>query len=155
LFADPGRPVAAPARPGPRRPSLGLSPDGRYLATGDDSGRLSIRDLKGGKGLRHLRDQGSPILAVSWCPKDRLLATGDSTGTIDIWDPSQGARLKPLRGRDRAVHALARPPDAPRLAVGGAEGNVGVLDMRTTGQRFCPPVRLPGSVKALAWDSKG
>jgi WD40 repeat protein len=67
--------------------ALAISPDRRRLATGDDAGAVSVRDVADGQELLRL-DAGngvSGVLDLAWSPGGSALAAGFTGGVAKIW----------------------------------------------------------------------
>ena len=77
--------------------SFAYSPDGRVLASGDESGNVFCWDQRGnaktpldiGEFVQRRKkiSHSSVITAVAWCPwQSKILATGDESGTVRLWN---------------------------------------------------------------------
>ncbi|KAF8889122.1 WD40-repeat-containing domain protein [Infundibulicybe gibba] len=82
------------------------SPDGNYLASGDDLGMVHMWDKRAGKSLLDPGTKGpklrhrAPVKALAWCPwKTDLLATGSiyPEGKIRIWSTATSAAPEALQ----------------------------------------------------------
>jgi serine/threonine-protein kinase len=94
---------------------LGISADGKVLASGDDEGVVRLRSATTGKLARVLGPRRGPILSVAFAPDGQALAVGDARG-VTFWDTASGAELPDaLTGGARC---LAYTPDGKRLACG-------------------------------------
>lgn len=111
---------------------LAFTPDGRWLASGDESGRISLWSLAKGEIvftlpparrmiLRSLafgrnawrQGDGEPSLA-SW-----LLAVGDAGGNVTVWDLESRLPKIFCQGSHHDVYAVAFSPDGLTLASAG------------------------------------
>jgi RNA polymerase sigma factor (sigma-70 family) len=54
-----------------------LSPDGEFVATGDESGRIDLLDATTGKLVRTLRATGAPVQRLVFGPDGAVLGVGD------------------------------------------------------------------------------
>ncbi|PAZ14101.1 hypothetical protein CLM62_21955 [Streptomyces sp. SA15] len=96
--------------------ALAFSPDGKRLAVGDESGRITLWDGDVGHrtGVLTAFADGNPpeaVAALAFSPDGRTLGVGGGNGTLQLWDtPSQqplGTDLPTPGGEIRSV-AFAR-----------------------------------------------
>ena len=106
--------------------SLAWSPDGNYVATGNQDASVHFWYRKSGKDLEM---SGYPIKVrdLAWDAGSRYLATGGSAIVI-VWDcrgkgPAGSTPIQ-LDGHDRPLSALAWQYQGPFLASGAQEGRV-------------------------------
>ncbi|WP_123979139.1 hypothetical protein [Streptomyces sp. Ag109_O5-1] len=108
--------------------ALTFSPDGRYLAAGDESGQVTVWD----GSVRRRRvvlpaapdrpDDGASgtVSALAFSPDDRTLATAEQDGTLRLWDNTSNQRLgSSLPTSGDTVLALAFGPDSRTLHASG------------------------------------
>lgn len=70
--------------------SIAFSPDGEKLAVGGIAGEVRIYQVKDGKRLQTLTDQGGAIHALAFQPDGKRLATGGFDGKIRLYDVESG-----------------------------------------------------------------
>jgi WD40 repeat protein len=115
---------------GPRRPGrrVAWSPDGRRLATTQESGLPLVWDAVTGKMLFVLNDppdaSSNSGWSAAWSPDGKRIAAGRSD--ITVWDVESRKPLGVIRGHTRGVHSLAWSPDGTRIATGSDDNIVRV-----------------------------
>ena len=121
--------------------SLAFSPDGRTLASSDNSDAGGYIQLWDVADRAHPRPRGQaqpPSIntsdhqahsdSLAFGPDGRTLASGDGNGTIQLWGIADPADLRalgqPLTGSAVAVDSVAFSPDGHILASGNADGTI-------------------------------
>jgi RNA polymerase sigma factor (sigma-70 family) len=66
--------------------SVMFSPDGRMLAWGDASGRVTLWEVAAGQVRRRMRGQHSYIESLSFSPDGKTLASASADTTVLVWD---------------------------------------------------------------------
>jgi WD40 repeat protein len=102
--------------------TLAYSPDGRYLAAGDDSGQVTIWDNNARRTLGVLppppaRDQEPKyVTALAFSPDGRTLAAAGKDGTLRLWDTESSRPLgSSLPTAGGTVLSLAFSPNSTVL----------------------------------------
>jgi WD40 repeat protein len=98
---------------------LAISPDGRFLAGGDEKGVVLLWRLSDGLNVRVLRGHRNPIVGLAFSPDNRLLVTASLDESVKVWDVASGReRQVVLRNAgDARVAAIALSPTGRRLAI--------------------------------------
>lgn len=96
--------------------ALAVSPDGKLLAIGTNSGTLLLWDSSTGEQLQRLSQSGSAISKVAFRPDGATVIAAQWVGGVSRWDLSTGEPLSPLYhlNRDDFLHCRAESIDAWR-----------------------------------------
>ncbi|PWU08618.1 MAG: hypothetical protein C5B50_29245 [Verrucomicrobia bacterium] len=123
-FADGSRQLwQAPANPDR---CAAFSPDGKWIATGDLDGKVSLWEVAAaGRVHRTLNGHAATVTGVSFHPDGRRLVSSSYDGQVKVWDWKAGVELLtlPLPGGGLAWHAIFSP-DGKTIAAAGGDGNV-------------------------------
>jgi WD40 repeat protein/DNA-binding SARP family transcriptional activator len=121
--------------------SAAFSPDGRMLATGDDSsGEVIVWDVREGRAIETLEGHRAffDITGAAFSPDGRTLYTASSDATARIWDVAGYRRLaRPFRTSSvndtgkRSPSAFALSPNGHTLAAARRDGRVDLIDAET------------------------
>lgn len=131
-----------------------LSPDGRYLATGDRGGGLKLWDRRPGTELGGLTYSTKEVCCVQLSPDGRFLAAGGQDRTVRAWEVASGKEVLCLRGHEATVCTVAWSPDGRWLASGGRDHRVRLWDTHR-GLEAGSPGPLSDVVRAVAWSPDG
>ncbi len=113
--------------------SARISPDGRLIATGEDTGRVTLWELATGERLQVFEEHTATVFDLEFSPDGRTLASAGKDGQVRLWDVKTGKPRGALQGRGW-LSSLDFAPDG-RLASAGKEGQVIVWDP-ATGERL-------------------
>lgn len=109
---------------GPASPllSITVSPDGNYAATGDQSGIVSVWDLRSGKRCKSWRPFAGET-RVQFSPRGTWLAAGSDyrDGRVILWTMEDFKEAANFVAHDGTLYALAFSADEKLLATGGRE----------------------------------
>jgi len=138
--------------------AVAFSPDGRLLATGEVSGKVSLFNVMVPDSTRSLglalQRHTSSVTSLSFDAGGRTLASGSGDGKVLLW--RLPATLAVVDGSGSQLHALALSGDGRLLAVASTSG-VTLWDTSDPA-RLSPLGRLPrlrSQVNALAFPPNG
>lgn len=131
---------------------LAWSPDGRYIATGDQDSTVHFWIMKSGHDLQ-MSGYPTKVRELSWDQKGRYLATGG--GSIPcVWDCSgkgpQGTTPMMFNGHEDNVSALVFQHRGALLGSGGLDGRV-ILWHPGKSDEALSAVVLSSPISQLAW----
>jgi len=154
----------SPTEPAPERVlewkgsvlTLAWSPDGRYLATGDQDSTVHFWIAKTGHDLM-MWGYATKVRELAWDSSGRYLATGGGAH-VTVWGCSakgpEGTEPLAIDRRKQAITALAFHPSAPVLAVGGADGRLRLWRLGKAPERFAL-VQLGSEITQTVWSPSG
>jgi WD40 repeat protein/serine/threonine protein kinase len=114
--------------------AVAFSPDGKSIASGDRSGKLTVRDIASGTVWFEL-PHGQYVHCVAYSPDGRLLASGSSDGTIKILDAASGRLVATLGGENGhrdGVIGVRFSPDGRHLVSGSFDNTAIIWDLATS-----------------------
>nr|WSY52851.1 hypothetical protein OG999_23860 [Streptomyces sp. NBC_00886] len=112
--------------------ALAFSPDGQYLAAGDQSGRVTLWDgraahrlaVLGGTFTDDRQDSGAAVSVMAFSPDSRTLAVGGGDGTLQLWDVPTGQRLgSTLTTANEPIFSVGFDADGRTLRTSGSVGS--------------------------------
>jgi len=120
--------------------SLALRPDGRLLALGDASGKITLVDAarlailgRLGPEPANPDDSEGPIFSLAFSPDGRRLAAGFQNGSIHVWSTGSSSNYYAhqfrLPGQSGRVFSMTFDSTGRKLAAGGVEPLVEVWDL--------------------------
>jgi RNA polymerase sigma factor (sigma-70 family) len=113
--------------------TLGFSPNGKTIVTGDFAGPV-LFDAGTGKEIRRIDGGRLGTLLFSSSPDARIVAGSQHGRGIALWDMETGEEL-PLLKYDNfnqaRASALACSPDGKTVAVGSNDKSIGIWDVAT------------------------
>lgn len=125
---------------------VGLSPDGRRLATSGVDGRARLWSLQDGTSTGTLHTN-APVSALDWSPDSSRAVVGGDDGVARVFAVSDGQVRQELRlsaSGLRGVAGAAFSPDGTRLLLGDASsGSAQIWDVSPGGSREWATVATP------------
>lgn len=110
-----------------------FSPNGKVLASGDESGTVRLWDVGTGKSLAVLQGHSKFISSLAFSADSALLASTSWDGSVRIWDVNSGNETLVLRGQGPEIAGAAFSPDGNTLAswAGGADRTLRLWDVHS------------------------
>uniref|UniRef100_A0A0E0E4F4 Uncharacterized protein n=1 Tax=Oryza meridionalis TaxID=40149 RepID=A0A0E0E4F4_9ORYZ len=84
--------------------SLAMSPDGRYMASGDEDGTIMMWDLSSGRCVSPLGGHSSCVWSLAYSCEGALLASGSADCTVKLWDVASSTKV--LKTDDTSTNRL-------------------------------------------------
>ncbi|EUC63658.1 vegetative incompatibility protein HET-E-1 [Rhizoctonia solani AG-3 Rhs1AP] len=136
--------------------SASFSADRKYIAIGDDSGRISVRHPHNGECLITFRAHRKVISSVSFSSDATLIASSSYDYTVCIWNVSNGLLASgPFKGHNDRVTSAMFSPDNMHIASGSEDCTIRIWTIAGTSE--CR-IRLTGhtsSVKSVMFSPNG
>lgn len=129
------------------------SPDGRWLATGGQTGKIQLWDTSDWQPVRQLEGAAGYSRNLAWSPDNKRIATGDEHGVLRIWEAASGQVLlnEPIHTKD--IEALAWSPDGRLIATASWDNSAQVIDPSTGKSLF--RFSDKSYVSCVAWSPDG
>lgn len=120
---------------------LAVSPDGKYLITGDIAGFVKLWDLKKKELIMDLDREKDVVYSVDFSPDSKRAAAGYFGDTIKIWSVPDGKLLIQKSGLGEQV---AFSPDGKNMACAGIFNPLTILNADTL-----DPVKVIGKGRSV------
>ena len=105
-----------------------FSSNGKWIATGDIRGNVTIWEVRSGRPIHQLRGHSDAVYRLAFSPDGRTLATASWDNTVKLWDPVSGRETRTLRDRERRhenwISCLSFAPNGNTLAAGSYDAKV-------------------------------
>ena len=133
-----------------------VSPNGRWLAVGNEAGELLLWDLSVKTLLLRQKLHALWLFAMTFSPDGQSLATGGGDQLIHLWDTStlpqsELARRATLRGHRSEVWSLAFSSDGAILASGSKDDTVKLWHAANPGDPSTRSMQVRGGTLALGF----
>lgn len=109
---------------------LAFSPDGAWLAAGDDTGNVELWKPGTQQPPMMLSGHRRQVWALAFSPDGKHLLSGDRSGEVRIWNASTGALEASVDTRASAIWSISVNPGGTQFATAG-EAGVQLWDMKT------------------------
>ena len=133
--------------------SLAFSPDGKTVASGSESGQLTLWEAASGKEVRRITLR-QPVDAVAFSPDGTRIASGGDL-MARLWDVATGKEIVSYPTHDGAVDSFAFSPDEKRIASTSDDGVLRHWDVATGKELHEFPLPRRGLTGPLAFSRDG
>ena len=134
--------------------SLAVSPDGEFIASGNDSGTIELFNRQTGDITKILGEHQNVIRALVFIPQTHQLISGDGDGNIKVWNRQNSDRESQLEGHSASIWSLAISPDGKTLASCSEDESIRIWNL-TTGEANAIIFSHETVVYALAFSPDG
>ncbi|KAL5639504.1 hypothetical protein ACGC1H_006218 [Rhizoctonia solani] len=136
--------------------SASFSADRKYIAIGDDNGRISVRHSHDGDCLITFRAHRKVISSVSFSSDATLIASSSHDNTVCIWNVSNGLLASgPFTGHNNRVNSVMFSPDKVHLASGSEDCTIRIWTIAGTSECQLLLTGHTSSVKSVMFSPDG
>lgn len=120
--------------------SLGLSPNGKMIASGSEDKTVKLWNLETRELICTLAKRADPIHSVAFSPDGKILACGGfnpykspegKTRSIYLWNPDTGELISTLSGHSLRIDSLAFSPDNRILVSHSYDKTIKIWNLET------------------------
>jgi hypothetical protein len=145
--------------------SLAISPDGRFVASGDQNGTVRVWAVERAEAPTVLSGSNEPVTALAFSADGRRVLSGGDDGALRVWDWDPGrtlapagleaARWPPVVTHDGSLVAVAAKGGRAWVVSGGrvrpldGVGDPGAVSLSANGLRAAAPTGTRG---LRVWD---
>jgi WD40 repeat protein/transcriptional regulator with XRE-family HTH domain len=133
--------------------AVAVSPDGRYIAAGSNSGQVRVWREEGRVAHLTMRGHSDRVSAIAFSPDGQTLVTASWDGTVKLWDVASGASIWTGGHDHMSVTSLAISPTG-KLLSGSYDGAMHVWELRT-GTHLAHLDTRGGAILTVAWSKDG
>lgn len=134
--------------------SLAVSPNGTWIAAGNEAGQVILRNPLTQNTAHVLSGHEGIVSAVDFSPAGNYLASAGVDGTIRIWHAESGRLQFTLTGHTNWITSLKFSPNGKQLASGGYDKTVRLWDAKT-GVQSAQFDGHSATVRSLAFSPQG
>ena len=110
--------------------ALDFSPNGTYLASGDEDGTVRLRDVETGELIWEESSHEGAVYAVVFYPWSDLLGSAGDDGSLSLHHAPSGEEVGGLDGLPGPARCLRPSADGRWLAWGGDDSRVHLWDVK-------------------------
>lgn len=134
--------------------SLCYSPDGAFIAAGDDNGEIRLFHSADGQLALRCIGHSDVVSAIAFSPDGKTIASASYDHTIRLWRSRDGQCENVLLGHENWVCSLAFSPDGEALASCGEDATVRLWSLRASKCQILTALDT-GFVAAVAFSPNG
>jgi WD40 repeat protein/serine/threonine protein kinase/Leucine-rich repeat (LRR) protein len=135
--------------------AVAWSPDGEFVASGDDDGAVRVYEAGTLQLARLLLGHTDGVQFVAWSPDGEMLASASNDKTVRLWH-RDGKPGPVLKGHDHHVMGVTWSPNGQQFASAGADNTIRIWNRIGTMERVIKvPEKYGNSVFCVAWHPDG
>jgi len=109
--------------------SICFSPDGKYLASGNENNTINLWNVKSGVLIRTLKGHLGDVNSINFSPNRRYLVSGSSDNTIKLWNLKDGAFIRTYEGHSSHVTTVSFSSDSKRIVSGSRDNTIKIWNI--------------------------
>jgi WD40 repeat protein len=114
---------------------VALSREGNLVASGGQSGRITLWEAPSGRFLATLGAHEGPVWGMAISADSRLLASGGADGAVMVWDVAARRLISRLTGHEGPINYVSWSPEGSLIASSGQDGAVILWDVVSATRR--------------------
>lgn len=134
--------------------SICYSPDGKTLATADETGAVKLWEVATNQLVATLAGHSDAVTCVTFSSDGKLIATASFDQTVRLWGFADRKELRVLKGHSNAVNCVAFAADGATLASGSFDRTVRLWDV-ATGKELAQLAGHRASIRSVAFSQSG
>lgn len=117
--------------------SVGFSPDGKKIVTGNDDGTVLLFDVerRNYKGQVTLAAHQRRVVSLAYSPDGKTIVSASADKTIKLWDANTMTKQKVFSGDMDALTDMALRPDGKAIAAVDNTATIYLWDVETSAQK--------------------
>ena len=117
--------------------SVGFSPDGKKIVTGNDDGTVLLFDVerRNYKGQVTLAAHQRRVVSLAYSPDGKTIVSASADKTIKLWDANTITKQKVFSGDMDALTDMALRPDGKTIAAVDNTTTIYLWDVETSAQK--------------------
>ena len=112
--------------------SMSISPDGKYLVTGEDDRKVRLGTINPLQQIGVIGEHRARVKAVAFSPDGKHVASAGDDKMVALWDVSRRKLVTTIGTHTSPIYALAFSPDGQQLITGEHDRSVRRYTRRRT-----------------------
>jgi WD40 repeat protein len=108
-----------------------ISSNGRLLALGDDTGAVTLINLRTGQQQKKIQTGQSKVKGLEFVPRENVFLTSNQQGQVRLWNADSGLLVREYAGHQGLVKSLKISSDGRYFISGGMDGAARLWNVQT------------------------
>jgi WD40 repeat protein len=109
-----------------------ISPDGSFLATGNNDGTIKFYNLTSGNEIEAFNDHTDRVNSISYSSSGKKLVTASNDGFVNTYETDSGKLISSLKIHSKGVKHAEFTPDETKIYADPTYANLRVIDVRSS-----------------------